>query len=161
MLFCLLSAWLCTGAALAHAVRHEVRMGEAVVVALHYTDGEPFAFERYELFRGMGATPVQSGRTDAQGQLVVQPGRDGSALAAAAQAPGSGPWRLRAFSADGHGIDTVLAFDAFGSAQATSAVPGAQAGAHAGAGWARAVLGVCTILGLGALARHLLRRSRN
>lgn len=142
---CALLAWACAGAALAHAVRHAVQVGEAVVVVLHYTDGEPFAFERYELFRGQGAEPVQAGRTDAQGRLVLLPGAGGAAQG----------WRLRAFSADGHGIETALAFDLHDGAAA--AAPGQ---ARSAPGWERAALGVCLILGLGALGQHLLRRRR-
>lgn len=138
-----LVAWAIAGAAFAHAVRHEVRVGEAVVVVLHYTDGEPFAFERYELFRGQAAEPVQSGRTDAQGRLVLLPGAEGAA----------GGWRLRAFSADGHGIETALAFEGHDGVAAAAAVP-----APAASGWQRAALGVCLILAMGALGQRLLRR---
>ena len=140
--FVLLLAWAATGAAWAHAVRHEISVGEAVVVQLHYTDGEPFAFERYELFRGPGQEPVQTGRTDGAGRLVLPPGAGGTAEG----------WRLRAYAVDGHGIETALAFTAH--AGAAAAMPGAAAAAP---GWERVALGVCLILGLGALARRLLR----
>ncbi len=140
---CALALWAAAGAAWAHAVRHEVAVGEAVVVRLHYTDGEPFAFERYELFRGQGNEPVQTGRTDMQGRLVLLPG-------AASAAEG---WRLRAYSADGHGIETTLEFAAHDGAAPTAA----KAAAPATPGWDRVVLGVCLILALGALAQRLLR----
>lgn len=139
-----LAAWAGAAAAWAHAVRHEVAVGEAVVVVLHYTDGEPFAFERYELFRGQGGAPVQTGRTDQQGRLVLLPGAGGAAEG----------WRLRAYSADGHGIETALDFAAHDGAAPTSA----KASAPADPGWARAALGVCLILGLGALGQRLLRK---
>lgn len=138
-----LATWAVAGAALAHAVRHEVHVGEAVVVALRYSDGEPFAFERYELFRGQEAESVQRGRTDAQGRLVLLPGAAGAAEG----------WRLRAFSADGHGIETALAFTADGVVSAPAAAPVAAA-----PGWQRLALGVGLILALGALGRRLLRR---
>ncbi|WP_326544192.1 ABC transporter permease [Pseudorhodoferax sp.] len=140
---CALAAWACAGAGWAHAVRHEVHVGEAVVVALHYTDGEPFAFERYELFRGPGTEPVQSGRTDADGRLVLLPGADGAADG----------WRLRAYSADGHGLETPLAFAAHDGVAPATPTPAAAA-----PGWERVALGVCLILGLGALGPRLLRR---
>lgn len=139
---CALAFWAAAGAASAHALRHEVRVGEAVVVALHFSDGEPFAFERYELFRGQGAEPVQSGLTDAQGRLVLLSGA----------ADGAEGWRLRAFSVDGHGIDTPLAFGA--NDKVAAAAP------RADPGWGRAALGAGLILGLGALAQRLLRRRR-
>lgn len=143
---CALTVWAATGAAGAHAVRHEVAVGEAVVVLLHYTDGEPFAFERYELFRGQASEPVQTGRTDMQGRLVLLPGAGGAAEG----------WRLRAYAADGHGIETALEFAAHDSA----APAAAQAAAPAAPGWERVALGVCLILGLGALGQRLLRRKR-
>lgn len=143
---CALAVWAGTGAAWAHAVRHEVAVGEAVVVVLHYTDGEPFAFERYELFRGQASEPVQTGRTDMQGRLVLLPG-------AGAAAEG---WRLRAYAADGHGIETTLEFAAHDGAAPTAA----QAAAQASPGWGRVALGVCLILGLGAFGQRLLRRKR-
>ncbi|MGC3987675.1 MAG: ABC transporter permease [Pseudorhodoferax sp.] len=141
--FALLLAGAGTGAAWAHAVRHEVSVGEAVVVLLRYTDGEPFAFERYELFRGQGQEPVQTGRTDGAGRLVLLPGAGGAAEG----------WRLRAYSADGHGIETALAFAAH-----DGVAPAAPGDAPAPPGWERVALGVCLILGLGLLGRHLLRR---
>ncbi|KQP39746.1 ABC transporter permease [Pseudorhodoferax sp. Leaf274] len=137
-----LAVWALAGGASAHALRHEVRVGEAVVVSLHFTDGEPFAFERYELFRGKGTEPVQSGLTDAQGRLVLLPGAAGAAEG----------WRLRAFSVDGHGIDTALAFALHDNA--------APAPPPAEPGWARVALGAGLILGLGALAKRLLRSRR-
>lgn len=140
--FALVLAWAGTGAAWAHAVRHETSVGEAVVVLLHYTDGEPFAFERYELFRGPGTEPVQTGRTDGAGRLVLLPGTGGAAEG----------WRLRAYSADGHGIETALAFAAH-----DGVAPAAPAQAAATPGWERVALGACLILGLGALAQRLLR----
>ncbi|KQP21297.1 hypothetical protein [Pseudorhodoferax sp. Leaf265] len=140
--FALLLAWAGTGAAWAHALRHEIHMGEAVVVVLRYTDGEPFAFERYELFRGAGTAPVQAGLTDGAGRLVLLPGT-GSA---------DQGWRLRAYAADGHGIETALDVAAH-----DGVAPAAPTQAAATPGWERMALGVCLILGLGALARRLLR----
>lgn len=142
---CALAVWACASAAWSHAVRHEVHVGEAVVVTLSYTDGEPFAFERYELFRGAGTEPVQTGRTDMNGRLVLLPGAGGAAEG----------WRLRAFSVDGHGIESALTFATRGDAASTPTGPPA-----ASPGWERAALGVGLILGLGALGQRLLRRRR-
>lgn len=130
------------GAAGAHALRHEVRVDEAVVVVLRYTDGEPFAFERYELFRGAGTAPIQTGLTDGAGRLVLLPGSGGAAEG----------WRLRAYAVDGHGIETALELPAPGAA-----APATPTQASATPGWEGMALGVCLILGLGALARRLLR----
>jgi nickel transport protein len=89
------AAALIAGAAWSHEVRLETSLQSAVVVRLTYADGQPFAFESYELYRPGKDVPEQVGRTDAQGLVVFMP-------ASHAQ------WRLKAFSADGHGVDQVL-----------------------------------------------------
>ena len=76
----------------AHEVVHEEGRQEAVVVRLAYEDGEPFANEAYEVFAPGGAVPFQSGRTDSLGRLLFLPDREG-------------PWRIRAVSEEGHGVE--------------------------------------------------------
>ncbi|WP_189690088.1 ABC transporter permease [Pseudorhodoferax aquiterrae] len=141
---CALAAWACADTASSHALRHELQVGEAIVVALRFTDGEPFAFERYELFRGEGKEPVQTGLTDGAGRLVLLPGTGAAAMG----------WRLRAYAADGHGIETALAIPQHDGVPPAAAEPPAPALPD----WGRVVAGVCLILGLGLLGRRLLRR---
>ncbi|MDX3894476.1 ABC transporter permease [Pusillimonas sp.] len=94
----------------AHEVVNEIQLRQAVTVTLEYSDGEPFSYETYELYAGHGKTPVQTGRTDAHGRVVFLPGQEDA-------------MRLRAFSADGHGVD--LRF------QVPAASPEAAAGGEA------------------------------
>lgn len=76
----------------AHEVHHAVESTGAVAVRLSYADGTPFAFEAYEAYPDGQDMPAQVGRTDAQGRALF--------------VPGTVPrWRLKAFSADGHGVD--------------------------------------------------------
>jgi len=85
-------ALLLAAPAQAHEVVNQIQRQQAVTVTLRYSDGEPFSYESYELYAGRGTTPVQTGRTDSQGRVVFLPGEDAT-------------MRLRAFSADGHGVD--------------------------------------------------------
>lgn len=100
-----LVALLVAAPAGAHEVTHEVSRGEAVVVALAYADGSPFAYEQYELTPPGEGVPFQTGRTDAAGRVVFVPDRPGD-------------WRLRASSEDGHGADLTVSVDAVGAAAA-------------------------------------------
>lgn len=79
----------------AHEVRLETARQEASVVRLSYADGQPFAFEAYELYVPGQTTPAQVGRTTPHGQVVFLPGTRTE-------------WRLKAYSADGHGVDTLI-----------------------------------------------------
>lgn len=92
----LLALLLLAGPCAAHEVQHRVAAAGAVTVQLAYADGKPFAYEAYELYPAGKEIPAQVGRTDAQGRVVFIPGDTRS-------------WRLKAFSADGHGAD--LRFD--------------------------------------------------
>lgn len=78
---------------------HEVKLSQtaqtAQLITLQYADGQPFAFEAYELYPAGETTPFQVGRTNAQGQLVFVP-------------DSRSEWRLKAYSADGHGVDQTL-----------------------------------------------------
>jgi nickel transport protein len=76
----------------AHEVHQRIESAQAVAVHLSYADGKPFAFEAFEAYPDDRAVPAQVGRTDEQGRAVFIPGD-------------SKQWRLKAFSADGHGVD--------------------------------------------------------
>lgn len=118
----LLALLLWAGAACGHEVHHTVAATEAAVVSLSYADGSPFAYEKYELYAEGKEVPVQVGNTDAAGRVAFVPGAGKQ-------------WRLKAYSADGHGVD--LRFEA----------PALQAaGSAPEAGLGRATL---ALLGLG------------
>ncbi|MFY9261002.1 MAG: ABC transporter permease [Gallionella sp.] len=97
----LLLLMLCGTPAWAHEVKVEISKQGAVVVRLTYADGKPFAFEAYEIYQPSKAVPVQVGRTNAKGQIVFLPGAQTE-------------WRVKAYSADGHGIDKMLKVEAGG-----------------------------------------------
>jgi nickel transport protein len=82
--------------ALAHEVHHTIEATSAVAVRLSYADGKPFTFEAFEAYPDGKDVPAQVGRTDDQGRAVFVPGNIKR-------------WRVKAFSADGHGVD--LRFD--------------------------------------------------
>jgi nickel transport protein len=86
----LLALW--AGAASAHAVDHVITAIGAVSVAMKYADGSPFAYEKYELYPDGKDVPAQVGNTDAAGRVVFIPGDTRN-------------WRIKAYSADGHGLD--------------------------------------------------------
>lgn len=88
----LLSLLLFAAPCAAHEVQHTIKTAGAVTVRLAYTDGKPFAYEAYELYPAGKDIPAQVGRTDAHGRIVFIPGTNSS-------------WRLKVFSADGHGAD--------------------------------------------------------
>lgn len=106
--FCLLL--LCSGLASAHEVHHAVAPGAAVVVTLSYADGKPFAYEKYELTPEGAPAPLQVGNSDAQGRVVFVPGPAAN-------------WRLKAYTADGHGVDLRFTVPATGGQTAVPGVP--------------------------------------
>jgi nickel transport protein len=83
--------------AAAHEVHHAIEATGAVALRLTYADGKPFTFEAFEAYPEGKDVPAQVGRTDDQGRAVFIPGA-------------TRRWRVKAFSADGHGVD--LRFDA-------------------------------------------------
>jgi nickel transport protein len=83
--------------AVAHEVHHTVETAAAIAVRLTYADGKPFTFEAFEAYPDGKDVPAQVGRTDEQGRAVFVAGDVKR-------------WRVKAFSADGHGVD--LRFDA-------------------------------------------------
>jgi nickel transport protein len=96
---------ICATPVWAHEIKVEISKQDAAVVRLTYADGQPFIFEAYELYQPGKEIPEQVGRTNAQGQIVFLPG-------AATE------WRVKAYSADGHGIDQKLQVAAGGNAVA-------------------------------------------
>jgi nickel transport protein len=111
---------LCAGTASAHEVHHAIAATNAATVSLSYADGSAFSYEKYELYADGKDVPVQVGNTDVSGRVVFVPGETKN-------------WRLKAYSADGHGVDlrfespavqaTVVAADA-GPGRATLALFG-------------------------------------
>lgn len=87
-----LSLLLLATPVMAHEVIVESGVATATVLRLHYADGQPFAFEAYELYPAGSETPGQVGRTDARGRVVFIAGD-------------TAEWRLKAWSADGHGVE--------------------------------------------------------
>jgi nickel transport protein len=102
---------LCAGATAAHEVDHGVAAVNAVSVTLTYGDGSPFAYEQYELYAEGKDAPAQVGNTDAQGRIAFI-------------ADDTKQWRVKAWSADGHGVDFRFASPAI----ETQAAPPAEAG---------------------------------
>lgn len=76
----------------AHEVHHAIAATNAVSISLTYADGSPFAYEKYELYPDAKDIPAQVGNTDATGRVVFIPGETKN-------------WRIKAYSADGHGVD--------------------------------------------------------
>ena len=87
---------------LAHEVVVVTGTTSATVVQLNYADGQPFAFEAYELYPAGREIPVQVGRTDGAGRVVF--------VATAGQ-----EYRLKAWSADGHGVEQTVLAEASGA----------------------------------------------
>ncbi len=134
-MFCALS-----GPVTAHEVQHEIAAMQAMAVRLVYADGEPFSYESYELYANGSQRPTQTGRTDAKGRVVFLPDQAAS-------------WRLRAFSADGHGVD--LKFDAgTGGARTIAAEENGQNGRHT-----RVLFGLSVILALFGALQLFLRKT--
>lgn len=76
----------------AHEVHHDVIQVPALVLRLTYADGEPFSYESFEVYAAGSQRPFALGRTDAEGRAVFLP-------------PATGELQLKAYSADGHGVD--------------------------------------------------------
>lgn len=134
-MFCALSAPVA-----AHEVQHEIAAMQAMTVRLVYADGEPFSYESYELYANGSQRPTQTGRTDAKGRVVFLPDQAVS-------------WRLRAFSADGHGVDLKFVAGT-GGAQTIVAEENGQNGRHA-----RVLFGLSVILALFGALQLFLRKT--
>jgi nickel transport protein len=134
---------LLPGAGQAHALLHEVVDGEAVIVRFSFAGADQPLFEPYEVFAPGADTPFQSGRVNALGEVSFRPDRPGA-------------WRVRVFTADGHGASVELDVDAAG---AVAAVRGHHG--HAGDYWLRVLAALGYLLGaFGLLALWRVRRAR-
>lgn len=124
--------------ACAHEVHHAVETAEVVAVRLTYADGSPFAFEAYEVYPEGRDIPAHVGRTDGAGRALFVPAGE------------IGRWRIKAFTADGHGVDLEFTAPAVGNsaAPADASLPR----------WLRAGFGLALIFGLFGLAQLFLRR---
>ena len=126
ILYCLLAACL---PAFAHEVHHAVAAQSAVSVRLTFAGGQPFAFEAFEVYAAGGDKPHAVGRTDAEGRAVFLP-------------PPAGEVRLRAFAADGHGVDLKFDPPSGGEAVAAGATEDRGAKLFFGAGLLLALFGI-------------------
>ncbi|GAO04825.1 DUF4198 domain-containing protein [Anaeromyxobacter sp. PSR-1] len=115
---------LAPGAARGHEVLHELAPGHAAGLRVYYADGEPLAYQAYELWSPSDPrVPWQKGRTDRAGWIAFVP-----------DVPGA--WRVKVVDAGGHGLDAMVQ------------VPAAQGGPPAGPGAGfvlRPLLGVAVI----------------
>jgi nickel transport protein len=136
ILVLLLMLW--TGTAAAHEVHHLIAATNSISISLNYADGNPFAYEKYELYPEGKEVPMQVGNTDAAGRVVFIPGE-------------TKQWRIKAYSADGHGVD--LRFES------PVLQPGATAAADAGLGRTTlAILGLGVILSVFGIYQLLGRK---
>ncbi len=131
--------WLAPAAA--HEVLQDITQTPAVVVSLHYADGSPFAYEAYELYPEGSELPAQVGRTDAAGRVVFL-------------ADDTAAWRLKAFSADGHGMDSRFTVP-------TTAPGPTPAGAAGLDRQTRLLVGAALLFGLFGLVQLYLRRRKS
>jgi nickel transport protein len=131
---------LCTVGAAAHEVHHDIAAAGAVMVRLTYADGSPYAYEKYELFPEGQEVPAQVGNSDSQGRVVFVPGETTN-------------WRLKAYSADGHGVDLKFAAPAIQVAT-TPAVAASPDRAT------QVLIGLSLLFGLFGLVQLLLRRRK-
>lgn len=115
--------------AFAHEVHHAVEAQNAVSVRLTFADGQPFAFEAFEVYAAGSDKPHAVGRTDAQGCAVFL-------------SPPSGEVRLRAFAADGHGVDLKFDPPRGGASAAAPAAEDRPAKLMFGAGLLLALFGI-------------------
>lgn len=92
-LLLLVCVW--TPLAQAHAVDHRIEVSTAAIITLNYADERPFAHKQYTLTPAGQNKPMQIGETDAQGRIAFVPGE-------------LRHWRLKASSADGHGVNREI-----------------------------------------------------
>ncbi|MEW8086793.1 MAG: hypothetical protein AB2823_14640 [Candidatus Thiodiazotropha endolucinida] len=125
---------------LSHGVGLKIERQEAGVIWLQHSDDTPLADVEYELAADGGNTPYQSGKSDALGRVVFIPGDVRE-------------WRLRVFSEDGHGIDTVFEL-----------APGATSHSHTGqtySDFTKLILGIGILLsGFGVMMLFVKRKRR-
>lgn len=142
---------------LAHEVLYASKEETAFVIRFYYPDGRPFAFEAFEAYPEGAQTPTRAGRTDEEGRAVFLPGTARN-------------WRIRAFSPDGHGIETQIAVPAPPSASATvttslstsaaSLAPTTQNSLDTPQRWPSVLLGLSIVLALFGLWQLWLRKNK-
>ena len=123
----------------AHELEYRYGPEQALVVTIADEDGHGFAFKDYTVHRANEEAPYQTGRTDGLGRIAFLPDR-------------AGEWRIRAVSADGHGIDFMLRTDAAGLPAPANRSPLDRYG--------RLSFGVALILALFASLGLYLKRTR-
>lgn len=104
-----------TGMLSAHEVHHTVEQTAAVAIRLTYADGTPFAFEAFEAYPAGKDRPSRVGRTDDQGRVLFLPGE-------------TRHWRIKAFSADGHGVDLPIELPVITASDDARSVDGSSNG---------------------------------
>jgi nickel transport protein len=122
----------------AHGLHYDVTAGEVITIHFTYADALHVAFENYEVYRPGEETPFQVGRTDALGRLVFIPDRKGQ-------------WRVRVFTADGHGADLTVAAEAAGQT--------VVAGRSLFERYLHLAVGIAIILGLFGILKLFVRKS--
>lgn len=130
---------LLAAAAQAHEVHHRIEAREAVVITLSYTNGQPFAYEKYALTPIGREIPQQVGNTDAAGRIAFVP-------------DGVEKWRLQTTSADGHGVNQEIAVPISGKL-----VSAAQEGSETPR-WLLASFGLSLLFGLFGLLQLTVRK---
>ena len=79
-----------TPAARAHTIHYDVQQ-KAMAVHIYYSERDPAAYSRYELYGPGDKEPHQTGRTDKNGFLGFVPDRPGT-------------WRLQVWGESSHGF---------------------------------------------------------
>lgn len=137
----LAAAWLLLAAAAqAHEVHQRIETREAVVIALTYANGQPFAYEKYALTPVGQETPQQVGNTDALGRIAFVP-------------DSIEKWRLQTTSADGHGINQEITVPTTGKH-----APAAREARETAPRWLLAGFGLSLIFGLFGLWQLFMRK---
>jgi nickel transport protein len=106
--FFLLLAVFSAPAAQAHSIHYDVQQ-KAIAVHIYYSEKDPAAYSRYELYGPGDKEPHQTGRTDKNGFLGFVPDRPGT-------------WKLQVWGESSHGfhglttdiqVDQALNFESF------------------------------------------------
>ncbi len=134
--------------ALAHGSHAVHTLGRAVVVTLDPGHGPAAAGWRCTVLPPESDEPWAEGTADAAGRFAFVPDR-------------TGPWLVRAFTADGHGAQVVVAVDqpmleALAGGGPAEPVPSAPPPP----GWSRLVTGVSVLFGVFGLAVLIQNRRR-
>ena len=140
----------CPALVQAHGLQLEVGREAAAVITVQFADGKPLAGQAYELSLPESGHRQQTGRSDAQGRIVFLPGNQTE-------------WRLKVWTADGHGVDRRLTLPAKTAAPSVGIRPEpapaplatpvetAPGGRERSAGWPELVGGLGWLFGLFAL----------